>query len=152
MEDICDFGKTSKGNDTASRNLNTTNIKKWKTIVSIGRVEDAGERSVKFFTSLGNCVISFPYPEHYHFSDGNGIEARVVAAIHWNRSKLATPLAVIGSESKICSVETIEITKETKSSMDPTNSYEEFGCPSSFTKLYFSREMRFIFILWSVVI
>ena len=62
-----------------------------------------------FFATLRNCVVSFPYPEHYHFPDGNGIEARAVAAEMKDLITEigATPLAVIGSQSKTFSGETI---------------------------------------------
>ena len=33
-----------------------------------------------FITTLGNRVISHPYPEHSHFPDGNGVEARAAVA------------------------------------------------------------------------
>ena len=54
-------------------------------------------------------MISIPYPEHYHFPDGNGIEAR--AAVAEMKDLItgigATPLAVIGSQSQTLSSETL---------------------------------------------
>ena len=54
-------------------------------------------------------MISLPFPEHSHFPDGNGIEAR--AAVAEMKDLIAgigaTPLAVIGSQSQTLSSETL---------------------------------------------
>ena len=48
----------------ASRNLNTTNIKKIKTILSVGDAENTSEKKCNaFITTLEKCVISLSYPK-----------------------------------------------------------------------------------------
>ena len=138
MEDKCDFGKTSKGKDTACfKKFEYYNHKENKDSSIRWRCREYQREKCKIFiNTLGNCVSSLPYLEHSHFPDGNGIEARVAEMKDLITGIRATPLTVIGSQSQILSSKTIGITKETKSSTYPTTSYEEFGYPRSFTKLY----------------